>query len=120
MDTATHLARSHEIGNKIGLVYQKRMKTATENFSQRVTEALGDKGFNAGGGGMAAFDPWSFQRYAVDAIQRSILFWDTLRQRGDNFVERASKGSEPVLHFDYDTIVDARTFERPVNYALLR
>jgi pimeloyl-ACP methyl ester carboxylesterase len=69
---------------------------------------------------MAAFDPWSCQRYAVDAFQRSILFWDTLRQRGDNFVERASKGSEPVLHFDYDTVLDGRTFERPVNYALLR
>jgi poly(3-hydroxyalkanoate) synthetase len=69
---------------------------------------------------MAAFDPWSCQRYAVDAMQRSILFWDTLRQRGDNFIERASKGSEPVLHFDYDTIVDGRTFERPVNYVLLR
>ncbi|RZA35940.1 MAG: DUF3141 domain-containing protein, partial [Lysobacteraceae bacterium] len=66
------------------------------------------------------FDPWSFQHYAVDAVQRSILFWDTIRQRGDNFLERAGKDSEPVLHFDYETVLDGRSFERPVNYTLLR
>jgi poly(3-hydroxyalkanoate) synthetase len=120
MDTAKHLARSHEIGTKVGRIYQRRMKTATEHFTQRITEAVGDKGADGRVGWMAAFDPWSTQRYAIDAIQRSILFWDTLRQRGDQFVERASKGSEPVLHFDYDTILDGRTFERPVNYTLLQ
>jgi poly(3-hydroxyalkanoate) synthetase len=120
MDTAKHLARSHEIGTKVGRIYQRRMKTATEHFTQRITEAVGDKGADGRVGWMAGFDPWSTQRYAIDAIQRSILFWDTLRQRGDQFVERASKGSEPVLHFDYDTILDGRTFERPVNYTLLQ
>jgi len=25
-----------------------------------------------------------------------------------------------VLHFNYEIVVDARTFKRPVNYALLR
>jgi pimeloyl-ACP methyl ester carboxylesterase len=120
MDTATQLARSHEIGTKIGLIYQKRTKIAVEHFTQRVTAAVGDKTTGGLGGWMAAFDPWSAQRYAVDTIQRSILFWDTLRQRGDSYLERASKGSEPVLHFDYDTILDGRTFERPVNYTLLR
>jgi pimeloyl-ACP methyl ester carboxylesterase len=120
MDTGTQLARSHEIGTKIGLVYQRRMKTAMEHFTHRASEAAGDHGSDWLTGLIAAFDPWSSQRYAVDAIQRSILFWDTLRQRGDNYLERASKPSEPVLHFDYDTILDGRTFERPVNYALLR
>ena len=124
MDPATHLGRSHEIGTKIGLVYQQRMKTAAGQFSQRVKdaagEAVGGKGPEERPGLMAAFNPWSFQHYAVDAFQRSILFWDTMRQRGDNFLERASKGSEPVLHFDYDTVLDGRSFERPVNYTLLR
>jgi pimeloyl-ACP methyl ester carboxylesterase len=124
MDAATQLGRSREIGTKIGLVYQKRMKTAADQFSQRVkdaaSEAVGDKGPEGRPGLMAAFNPWSFHHYAVDAFQRSILFWDTLRQRGDNFLERASKGSEPVLHFDYETVLDGRSFQRPVNYALLR
>lgn len=120
MDIASKLARSQEIGTKIGLIYQKRTKIALEQFNQRVSGAMGDKGSVWIKGWTAAFNPWSRQRYAVDAIQRSILFWDTLRQRGDNFIERATKGSEPVLHFDYETILDGRTFERPVNYVLLR
>ena len=31
----------------------------------------------------------------------------------------SGQGSPPVLHFDYETMVDGRTFERPVNYALV-
>ena len=59
-------------------------------------------------------------QYAVDFVQRSILFWDTLRQRGNNFLEHERQGLPPVLHFDYETIMDGRSFARPVNYALLR
>jgi hypothetical protein len=68
--------------------------------------------------------PWqvatSGAQYAVDFAQRSILFWDTLRQRGNNFLEHERKGLPPVLHFDYETVMDGRTLKRPVNYALLR
>ena len=122
MDTK-HLARSHEVGTKISLIHQKRMKTALAQFDQRVRAAVGDKVPDAKVGPaswMSGLNPWSYQHYAVDACQRSILFWDTLRQRGDNFIERAAKGSAPVLHFDYETILDGRGFARPVNYALLR
>ena len=56
----------------------------------------------------------------MDFAQRSILFWDTLRQRGNNFVERTRQGLPPVLHFDYEMVLDGRTLERPVNYALVR
>ena len=120
MDTALQLARSQEIGTKIGLLYQKRSKIAFDHFNQRVRAAAGDQGSGLLAGAMAALNPWSAQRYALDAFQRSILFWDTIRRRGDNFIERAMKGSEPVLHFDYETVLDGRTFERPVNYTLLR
>ena len=124
MDTPAYFGKSHEIATRIGLIYQKRTKTALDGFSQRVSaarsEALGGKDDSGRAGWMAAFNPWSCQQYALDAMQRSILFWDTMRQRGDNFLERAMKGSEPVLHFDYETILDGRTFERPVNYTLLR
>ncbi|MDQ5941539.1 MAG: hypothetical protein QG572_352 [Pseudomonadota bacterium] len=49
-----------------------------------------------------------------------MLFWETMRQRGNQFVEHQRAGLPPVLHFDYETVLDARTFDRPVNYALLR
>ena len=62
----------------------------------------------------------SAAQYAVDFAQRSILLWDTLRQRGNNFLEHERQGLPPVLHFEYETIMDGRSLKRPVNYALLR
>lgn len=62
-------------------------------------------------------DPLAYQR---DFFERSILFWDTLRQRANNMIAHERAGMPPLLDFDYETLVDARRFERPVNYALLR
>lgn len=56
--------------------------------------------------------------YFVDSLQRSILFWDTIRRRGDNFLEHFREGQPPVLAFDYRIILDGRELERPVNFAL--
>lgn len=58
--------------------------------------------------------------YLVDSYQRSVLFWDTLRQRGDNALRRKEEGHPPVLDYDYEILLDGRKFSRPVNYALLR
>ncbi|MBR0658904.1 DUF3141 domain-containing protein [Neoroseomonas oryzicola] len=60
------------------------------------------------------------QAYAADAAQRLILFWDVMRQAGNNFVEHERAGCPPVLVFDYETVVDGRQLARPVNYALVR
>ncbi|MDN0083609.1 DUF3141 domain-containing protein [Crenobacter sp. SG2305] len=56
--------------------------------------------------------------YWVDAWQRSILFLDVLRERGNVFLEHAMSGKPPVLVFDYEVIVDGRELECPANYAL--
>src|SRR5262245_15759432 len=67
------------------------------------------------------WDAWSaWYGYASDFAQRSVLFWDTLRERGNNFIEHTREGLPPVLHFDYETVVDGRKLARPVNYALVR
>jgi Protein of unknown function (DUF3141) len=58
--------------------------------------------------------------YAIDVWQRSVLFWDTLRQRADNMIDHERAGMPPLLDFRSETILDARRFERPANYALLR
>jgi pimeloyl-ACP methyl ester carboxylesterase len=62
-------------------------------------------------------DAW---RYPVDFWQRSVLFLDALRERANIMLEHEQAGSPPVLGFEYETLLDARTFERPVNYVLLR
>jgi len=59
-------------------------------------------------------------RYFIDAQQRSLLFFDTLRQRGNQTLEHRDAGKPPVLVFDYQTVLDAESFDRPCNYLLLR
>lgn len=72
----------------------------------------------------AAFDPRNIVddafAYAIDAAQRSILFWDVLRQRGNSFHAHNEAGEPPLLDFAYEVVLDARSFPRPANYALLR
>lgn len=62
----------------------------------------------------------NFATYTVDVLQRSILFWDTLRQRADDMLEHERAGLPPLLDFKYEMLLDARLFEEPANYALLR
>ena len=56
--------------------------------------------------------------YGRDLWERTILFWDALRQRADNMIAHERAGKPPLLNFDYEILLDARQFERPVNYAL--
>jgi hypothetical protein len=58
--------------------------------------------------------------YCIDAWQRSILFLDVLRQRGDDHTERATDVAPHVLNFEFDVVMDGRDLARPVNYGLLR
>lgn len=58
--------------------------------------------------------------YWVDQAQRGVLFWDTLRRRGNQFLEHRRKGCPPVLQFAYEIVLDGRALDRPVNYALCR
>lgn len=66
------------------------------------------------------FNPADIGRYWVDAAQRSLLFLDTLRQRGNRTLEHYNAGKPPVLVFDHETVLDGAAFERPCNYLLLR
>ncbi|WP_219764649.1 DUF3141 domain-containing protein [Neoroseomonas alba] len=61
----------------------------------------------------------AFGDYLTDAAQRSVLFLDVMRQVGNTSVERARDGGDPVLVYEYAMITDGRSFDRPVNYALV-
>lgn len=58
--------------------------------------------------------------YMADAAQRTILFWDVMRQRGNAYHEHLSETAPHVLEYDFELIMDGRKLERPVNYALVR
>ena len=58
--------------------------------------------------------------YPLDLFERWVLFLDTLRERADNMIAHERQGMPPLLDFKYETLLDARHFDRPANYALLR
>jgi pimeloyl-ACP methyl ester carboxylesterase len=58
--------------------------------------------------------------YLRDRAQRFVLTLDTLRERGDIFVEHEKAGCPPVLVYDYEIAMDGATLPRPCNYMLLR
>jgi pimeloyl-ACP methyl ester carboxylesterase len=120
MDVGKQLASSRDHAIKIRLILQKRMEVAQAHFNKRVQDAVNGDGMTTLSKMWASSDPWSCGLYALDAMQRSILFWDTLRERGNDFIDNAMRGLEPVLHFDYEVVLDGREFDRPVNYAMLR
>ncbi|WP_308012641.1 DUF3141 domain-containing protein, partial [Paraburkholderia unamae] len=61
-----------------------------------------------------------FYDYLYDAWQRSVLFLDVLRERGNQTYVHEQAGMPPVLAFDYEVVVDGRELDDPCNYALLR
>lgn len=62
----------------------------------------------------------AWRDYMVDAMQRGVLTIDTLRQRGDIFLEHQAAGCPPVLVYDYEVVLDGADLPRPCNYQLLR
>jgi len=58
--------------------------------------------------------------YAIDAAQRSILFWDVLRQRSEQYRAHMAETAPHVLDYEVELILDGRRLNRPVNYALAK
>ncbi len=58
--------------------------------------------------------------YIIDTVQRSILFLDTMRRRGNQYHDHLAKIAPHVLEFNFELIMDGRTLDRPVNYVLIR
>jgi pimeloyl-ACP methyl ester carboxylesterase len=57
--------------------------------------------------------------YMVDAGQRSMLFLDVMRQRGDQYREHVAQTAPHVLQYAAELIIDGRELIEPVNYALV-
>lgn len=113
----TEMARAR---TKVAEVYQERCTKAV----QRYLDAVKTAGEPLRDGSIRSASPLDIWRdasaYWLDFTQRSILFWDTLRQRGNNWIEHEKAGKPPLLDFAWEMVADARTFEHPVNYALVR
>ena len=56
--------------------------------------------------------------YWIDAWQRSILFLDVLRQRGNNSAEHNARKAPNVLSFEVEPVLDGRSCVHPIEMSL--
>lgn len=107
-----------QLGSNITQLYARRVMDAQNTFVSGIQKAFCNQ----------AYLPvermtdvrFTWPAYVTDSIQRWVLFCDTLRLRGNNFLAHEKAGKPPLLAFDYNVIVDGRTLPRPVNYALVQ
>jgi pimeloyl-ACP methyl ester carboxylesterase len=64
--------------------------------------------------------PTAFNEYVRDFWQRSVLFLDVLRQRGNQREEMLTHAVDSVLIYDSELVMRGEEFRHPVNYSLLR
>ena len=90
----------------------------------RLMPVLGKTGQRNDPGSYLAAGPFGpGWEYLIDASQRTCLFLDVLRERGNQYLEQISKIAPHVLDFAVekeDVVMDGRALERPVNYVLVR
>jgi len=58
--------------------------------------------------------------YMVDCAQRSVLFWDVMRQRGNQYREHLKEAVPNVLDYKAELVLDGRTLDPPTNYVLAK
>jgi len=109
-----------KVYGRVAEIYRSRWADAAKDYAEATRAA--SRAF--GEAAAAQRDPAAAWRdgisYLLDFQQRSLLFWDTLRRRGNNWIAHEEAGKPPLLAFDYEIIADARGFERPANYALVQ
>lgn len=97
---------------RISAVHSRRAReavAAAQSLMERLLQKQGD--------GRLVQD---FAEYTRDALERMALVANTLRKRGDIFLEHEAAGCPPVLIYDYEVIMDGKDLPYPSNYMLLR
>lgn len=113
MDTLTSYAKTLR---DLADMFQARANAGQFDAASRHAKALNELASNL----LSSPDPKALAEYVVDATQRAILFSDTLRRRGNMFIQHETKGCPPVLHYEFDVVVDGTKLAQPVNYSLVR
>jgi len=121
LDTPSEVVHSAQLQERISRVFWHRTAHAGQQYIERAQQAISASLAEQPAQALLPLQlATSWYEYAVDFYQRGVLLMDTMRRRGNQYLEHELAGKPPVLHFEYETVVDARTFERPVNYALVR
>lgn len=93
------------------LTESKKIENLLEKTKEKVTSLMTSEP-------SALWGMW--QEYLTDSTQRSALVFETLRKRGNVYLDHVESGMPPVLDFGYEVIIDGHELSTPVNYLLLK
>ncbi|MEM9101691.1 MAG: DUF3141 domain-containing protein [Pseudomonadota bacterium] len=119
MSFLSAFASQVRINRLISILMFERLATANQAYCQNAVQSWVDGYWASAEALQQTTQGAHWLTYYCDSIRRQWLFLETLKQRGNNFIEHAQKGMPPLLHFDYEIIVDGRELEHAVNYALV-
>jgi hypothetical protein len=103
-------------------VHQRLRQTLSEDLNMLKTPTPPPETGRSSAGISSSLLPFHgpLAEYVIDATQRTILFWDVLRQRSEQYYEHKAMEAPHVLSFDAELVIDGRELERPANYLLVR
>ena len=88
MQTSAALTR---LWGGVGRLYTRRLQHAHASFGERFSGQAAIP--HHGATPVDLFSDWV--SYTTDAAQRSVLFWDTIRRRGDQYLEHGRPPASP-------------------------
>ena len=86
--------RSLQISRSVGSMFERRMRAASEAYVSRLREARNAYARSlTPGAKLSPQHAWQeWVEYGVDFVQRSVLFLDTMRQRGNDWISHEQSG----------------------------
>jgi hypothetical protein len=94
------LSRVSIVSAKVAEVLSDRLRTGHERYRTRLTRIGGEPPTWPWVPLSTPIEAWkAWTEYALDTAERTVLFWDTLRRRGDAYLEHERAGHLPLLHF---------------------
>src|SRR4051812_22174814 len=96
--------RSIDISRNVATVLDRRIKDASNAYIERMRKA--QREFFQNGGAVKSPQQLcaDWFQYATDFAQRSTLFLDTLRKRGNNWIAHEQAGKPPLLAYEYEIL----------------
>jgi hypothetical protein len=97
-ESETQLADAWNMPTKVGEVFAEKMKSATETFNERIRKSQDEFIGALSTQPITPMGLWqTLYKYTIDLAERSVLFWDTLRQRGNNWIEHERAGHQVLF-----------------------
>ena len=115
-DVGAQMTAAAKTSAKVAMLFGKRLQHANEQYRKRLQDVTSEMAQAQPRPQDALQSMVRCANYAIDAVQRSVLVADTLRERGNNFIAHEQAGKPPLLHFEFDDALDAAATPR----ALLR